>query len=231
MYSMGGSSFKRNSASSTSFSVRAAQSICTVGTLTPFRALSLPPRTTFTLSSVSEHFSTTFTSMMPSSSSKGVPGWHAFTSAFCSMVGFMVMRPGRIRSLSSLQMPNSKTSPSFSCTGSAANSPTRNLGPCRSPRHSTCFPSSLAVFRIRGYTRSKSPPRRWEQFRRKMSVPARIIFWIISSLHEEGPKLATTLVLRLLWSVSWRFSAMPQCTALGGRSGMWPSMATKGHAC
>mmetsp|Transcript_57394 Transcript_57394/g.136624 ORF Transcript_57394/g.136624 Transcript_57394/m.136624 type:complete len:232 (+) Transcript_57394:1348-2043(+) len=231
MYSTGGSSWSRYSASSMSFSVSAAQSISQSGTLTPFRAFSLPPRMIFTLSSVSESFSTTVTFMMPSSMSKSMPTLQAFTRASCSFVGFMVMRPGLMRSLSSLQMPNSKTSPSFSCTGSAANSPTRNLGPCRSPRHSTCFPSSLAVFRIRGYTRSKSPPRRWEQFRRKMSVPARIIFWIISSLHEEGPKLATTLVLRLLWSVSWRFSAMPQCTALGGRSGMWPSMATKGHAC
>lgn len=29
----------------------------------------------------------------------------AFTKAFCSTVGFMVMRPGRMRSLSSLQIP------------------------------------------------------------------------------------------------------------------------------
>jgi len=35
-----------------------------------------------------------------------------------------------------------------------------------------------------------------------MSVPASIIFGIISSLHEAGPKLATTFVLRLLSSFS-----------------------------
>ena len=41
-------------------------------------------------------------------------------------------------SQAALQMPNSKMSPFFNSMGSAANSPTRNLGPCRSPRHSTC---------------------------------------------------------------------------------------------
>lgn len=42
------------------------------------------------------------------------------------------------------------------------------------------LPSSCAALRINGYTRSKSPPRRCEQFNRKMSVPASIIFGIIS---------------------------------------------------
>mmetsp|Transcript_26676 Transcript_26676/g.70775 ORF Transcript_26676/g.70775 Transcript_26676/m.70775 type:complete len:220 (-) Transcript_26676:295-954(-) len=114
----------------------------------------------------------------------------------------MVMRPGRRLSLSSLLMPNSKISPLVKGTGSPANSPTRNFGPCKSPRTSTLRPNSLAYLRIKGYTRSKSPPRRCEQFRRKMSVPASIILGIISSLQEAGPKLATTFVIRLLSSNS-----------------------------
>mmetsp|Transcript_80164 Transcript_80164/g.245040 ORF Transcript_80164/g.245040 Transcript_80164/m.245040 type:complete len:260 (-) Transcript_80164:148-927(-) len=203
MYSTGGSNCKRNSASSMSFAVKAAQSISTSGTFTPFRAFNFPPRTTLTLSSVSETFSTTLTFMSPSSISRSMPGWAARTRAFCSTVAFMVMRPGLMWSLSSLQMPNSRTSPSTSGTGSPASSATRNFGPCRSPRHSICLPISLAYLRIRGYTRSKSPPRRWEQFSRKMSVPASIIFGIISSLHEDGPRLATTFVRRLLSSISW----------------------------
>mmetsp|Transcript_59740 Transcript_59740/g.139800 ORF Transcript_59740/g.139800 Transcript_59740/m.139800 type:complete len:270 (-) Transcript_59740:68-877(-) len=129
MYSTGGSSCNRYSASSMSFSVRAAQSISQSGTFTPLRALSLPPRMIFTFSSVSETFSTTLTFMMPSSISKSMPTLHAFTSASCSVVGFMVMRPGLIKSESSLQMPNSSTSPSFRGTGSPASSPTRNFGP------------------------------------------------------------------------------------------------------
>lgn len=35
-----------------------------------------------------------------------------------------------------------------------------------------------------------------------LGVQAKIIFWIISSLHEDGPRLATTLVLLLLSSNS-----------------------------
>mmetsp|Transcript_109169 Transcript_109169/g.352445 ORF Transcript_109169/g.352445 Transcript_109169/m.352445 type:complete len:286 (-) Transcript_109169:105-962(-) len=129
MYSQGGSSCSRYSASSTSFSVSAAQSISQSGTFTPFRALSLPPRTTWTFSSASEVFCVTLTSMMPSSISRVTPGWQALMRAFCSIVGFIVMRPGLIWSLSSLQRPNSKISPSTSGTGSPASSATRNLGP------------------------------------------------------------------------------------------------------
>mmetsp|Transcript_109907 Transcript_109907/g.310668 ORF Transcript_109907/g.310668 Transcript_109907/m.310668 type:complete len:359 (+) Transcript_109907:883-1959(+) len=150
MYSQGGSSLSRYSASSMSFSVRAAQSISQSGTFTPLRAFSLPPRVTWTLSSVSEIFSVTLTSMRPSSISSAVPAWHALMRAFCSIVGFMVMRPGLMLSLSSLQSPNSKISPSTSGTGSPASSATRNLGPCRSPRTSTFLPSSLAYLRIKG---------------------------------------------------------------------------------
>jgi len=150
MYSHGGSKLSKYSASSMSFSVRAAQSISTSGTLTPFLALSLPPRTTWTLSSVSLHFSRTFTSMMPSSISNVTPGLHAFTRAFCSIVGFMVMRPGLMLSLSSLQIPNSKTSPLFRGTGSPCNSATRNLGPCKSPNTSTFLPMAAAVLRMSG---------------------------------------------------------------------------------
>mmetsp|Transcript_19429 Transcript_19429/g.67729 ORF Transcript_19429/g.67729 Transcript_19429/m.67729 type:complete len:337 (+) Transcript_19429:838-1848(+) len=202
MYSQGGSNCSKNSASSMSFSVKAAQSISTSGTFTPFLALSLPPRMTLTFSSVSDNFSTTLTFMIPSSINKSVPTFAAFMRAFCSVVDFMVMRPGRMWSFSSTQMPNSKISPFTNGTGSPANSATRNFGPCRSPRHSTCLPNSLALWRISGYTRSKSPPRRCEQFKRKMSVPASIICGIISSLQDAGPKLATTLVTRLLSSIS-----------------------------
>mmetsp|Transcript_65602 Transcript_65602/g.147982 ORF Transcript_65602/g.147982 Transcript_65602/m.147982 type:complete len:227 (-) Transcript_65602:210-890(-) len=226
MYSHGGSSCSRNSASSMSFSVNAAQSISTSGTFTPLRALSRPPRTILIFSSVSESFSVTWTFIKPSSMRRSIPGFAAFTNALCSMVDFIVMRPGLMWSLSSTQIPNSKMSPSFRGTGSPASSPTRNLGPCKSPRHSTCLPSSFAVFRIKGYTRSKSPPRRCEQLRRKMSVPARIILGIISSLQEAGPRLATTLVLRLLWSVSCLFNAISQFSILGGLSGAFPPMAT-----
>mmetsp|Transcript_12370 Transcript_12370/g.31225 ORF Transcript_12370/g.31225 Transcript_12370/m.31225 type:complete len:229 (-) Transcript_12370:106-792(-) len=127
----------------------------------------------------------------------------------------MVMRPGRMESLSSTLMPNSKISPSTSGIGSPANSPTRNFGPCKSPKTSTLRPNSAAYLRIKGYTRSKSPPRRCEQFRRKMSVPASIILGIISSLQEAGPKLATTFILRKLSSVSWRLFPMLTCN-LGG---------------
>mmetsp|Transcript_92599 Transcript_92599/g.289866 ORF Transcript_92599/g.289866 Transcript_92599/m.289866 type:complete len:321 (-) Transcript_92599:880-1842(-) len=150
MYSQGGSSCSRNSASSMSFSVSAAQSISTSGTFTPLRALSLPPRTTFTLSSVSESFSTTLTFIRPSSMRRSMPGLAALTSARCSTVDFIVIRPGLMLSLSSLQIPNSRMSPSTSGTGSLASSPTRNLGPCRSPRHSTFLPSSSAHLRISG---------------------------------------------------------------------------------
>mmetsp|Transcript_144080 Transcript_144080/g.365710 ORF Transcript_144080/g.365710 Transcript_144080/m.365710 type:complete len:337 (+) Transcript_144080:522-1532(+) len=231
MYSQGGSSCKRYSASSMSFSVNAAQSISTSGTFTPFLALSMPPRTTLTFNSVSDNFSTTFTFINPSSINKSIPGLAAFTRALCSMVDFMVMRPGRRLSLSSLLMPNSKISPLVKGTGSPANSPTRNFGPCKSPRTSTLRPNSLAYLRIKGYTRSKSPPRRCEQFRRKMSVPASIILGIISSLQEAGPKLATTLVLRLLSSVSCLFKAMPQFSILGGLRGAEPLTATYGQDC
>mmetsp|Transcript_53721 Transcript_53721/g.129395 ORF Transcript_53721/g.129395 Transcript_53721/m.129395 type:complete len:352 (-) Transcript_53721:544-1599(-) len=202
MYSQGGSSCSKNSASSMSFSVSAAQSISTSGTFTPLRAFSFPPRVTTTLSSFSDTFSVTLTSMRPSSMSRQVPAWQARMRAFCSMVGCMVMRPGLMESSSSLEIPNSSTSPSTKGTGSLLSSPTRNFGPCKSPSTSTFLPSSLAYLRMRGYTRSKSPPRRCEQLRRKMSVPAWIIFGIISSLQDEGPKLATTLVLRLLSSIS-----------------------------
>mmetsp|Transcript_65604 Transcript_65604/g.147992 ORF Transcript_65604/g.147992 Transcript_65604/m.147992 type:complete len:200 (-) Transcript_65604:1757-2356(-) len=151
MYSQGGSSCSRYSASSMSFSVRAAQSISQSGTFTPLRAFSFPPRVIFTFSSVSEHFSITLTSIKPSSISRLTPGLQALINAFCSIVGFMVMRPGLMWSLSSLQRPNSKMSPSLRGTAlSSASSATRNLGPCRSPRHSTFLPSSFAVFRIRG---------------------------------------------------------------------------------
>jgi len=101
-------------------------------------------------SSVFEIFSTTFVSMMPSSISNTVPTLAAFTSAFCSRVGFIVMRPGLMLSLSSLAMPNSTMSPLFNSTGSPANSPTRNLGPCKSPRHVIFLPFSLAHFRMIG---------------------------------------------------------------------------------
>ena len=47
-------------------------------------------------------------SMMPSSRSKGVPGLHALTKAFCSMVGFIVIRPGRRRSWSSFEIPGAE---------------------------------------------------------------------------------------------------------------------------
>jgi len=150
MYSIGGSNCKRYSASSMSFTVSAGQSISTSGTLTPFRAFNFPPRMISILSSVSEIFSTTFVSMMPSSINNTVPTVAAFTNAFCSRVGFMVIRPGLMLSLSSLQMPNSTMSPFFNGTGSPANSPTRNLGPCKSPRHVTFLPISLAHFRING---------------------------------------------------------------------------------
>mmetsp|Transcript_63804 Transcript_63804/g.180055 ORF Transcript_63804/g.180055 Transcript_63804/m.180055 type:complete len:359 (+) Transcript_63804:636-1712(+) len=150
MYSTGGSSCKRYSASSMSFSVRAAHATSMSGTLTPFLAFSLPPRVTRTLSSVSESFSTTLTSINPSSMSNAVPTWQPFTRAFCSMVGFMAMRPGRIMSLSSVQIPNSRMSPLIKGTGSPASSPTRNLGPCRSPRTCTSLPISAAYLRIRG---------------------------------------------------------------------------------
>mmetsp|Transcript_43891 Transcript_43891/g.98779 ORF Transcript_43891/g.98779 Transcript_43891/m.98779 type:complete len:230 (+) Transcript_43891:832-1521(+) len=201
MYSIGGSNVRRYSASSMSLVVNAAQSISASGTFTPLRALSLPPRITFTLSSVSDNFSTTLTAIRPSSISKSKPTSAAFIRAFCSMVGFMVILPGLMSSLSSLQMPNSKMSPSFNSTGSPANSPTRNFGPCKSPRHSTFLPNSFAYFLINGYTRSKSPPRLCEQLSLKMSVPALIILGIISSLHDAGPKLATTLVRLLLSSI------------------------------
>ena len=36
----------------------------------------------------------------------------------------------------------------------------------------------------------------------KVSPPTRIIFWIMSSLQLDGPRLATTFVLRLLSSNS-----------------------------
>mmetsp|Transcript_99694 Transcript_99694/g.302694 ORF Transcript_99694/g.302694 Transcript_99694/m.302694 type:complete len:307 (+) Transcript_99694:940-1860(+) len=150
MYSHGGSSCSRYSASSMSFSVSAAQSISTSGTFTPLRAFSFPPRTTLTFSSVSDTFSTTLTFMRPSSISRSMPGLAAKTSALCSTVDFMVMRPGLMWSLSSLQMPNSRISPSMSGTGSPASSATRNLGPWRSPKTSTFLPSSLAYLRMRG---------------------------------------------------------------------------------
>mmetsp|Transcript_108184 Transcript_108184/g.301631 ORF Transcript_108184/g.301631 Transcript_108184/m.301631 type:complete len:249 (-) Transcript_108184:18-764(-) len=150
MYSQGGSSCSKYSASSTSFSVRAAQSISQSGTFTPFRAFKFPPRTIWTFSSSSEIFSVTLTSMIPSSISRTVPAWQALISAFCSIVGCMVMRPGLIMSLPSLQRPNSKISPSTSGTGSPASSATRNFGPWRSPRTSTFLPSSVAVLRMSG---------------------------------------------------------------------------------
>jgi len=150
MYSTGGSSANKYSASSISLEVSAAQSISKSGTFTPFRAFKLPPRITFTFSSVSESFSVTTTSIKPSSMSNVMPGVHPRTSAFCSVVGFMVMRPGLILSLSSLQMPNSRMSPATRGTGSPASSATRNLGPCKSPRTSTFLPISDANFRING---------------------------------------------------------------------------------
>jgi len=150
MYSMGGSKPSRYSASSMSLEVSAAQSISASGTLTPLRALSFPPRTTFTFNSVSESFSVTLTIMRPSSMSKSKPTAAARMSAFCSTVGFIVILPGRMLSLSSTEMPNSRMSPSLSSTGSPASSPTRNLGPCRSPRTSTFLPSSAANFLMRG---------------------------------------------------------------------------------
>mmetsp|Transcript_20638 Transcript_20638/g.47331 ORF Transcript_20638/g.47331 Transcript_20638/m.47331 type:complete len:203 (+) Transcript_20638:3273-3881(+) len=70
-------------------------------------------------------------------------------------------------------------------------------------------------FLINGYTLSKSPPRRCEQFKRKISVPHSTIFSIISSLHEAGPKLATTLVFLLLSSISCGFSAILQLSTFG----------------
>mmetsp|Transcript_109030 Transcript_109030/g.198602 ORF Transcript_109030/g.198602 Transcript_109030/m.198602 type:complete len:291 (+) Transcript_109030:1444-2316(+) len=150
MYSHGGSRESKYSASSISFVVSAAQSISQSGTLTPLRALSLPPRTTCTFSSVSESFSVTFTDMMPSSSSSSTPGLHALSRAFCSIVGFMVILPGLMLSLSSLEMPNSKISPLFKAIGSPASSPTRNFGPCKSPSTSILRPISWAYFRIKG---------------------------------------------------------------------------------
>mmetsp|Transcript_51171 Transcript_51171/g.111082 ORF Transcript_51171/g.111082 Transcript_51171/m.111082 type:complete len:206 (+) Transcript_51171:114-731(+) len=113
MYSIGGSSWRRYSASSISFVVRAAQSISTSGTLTPFLAFSLPPCLTCTTSSVSDFFSSTVTVIRPSSIRRLIPGFAALMRASCSIVGFMVIRPGLIRSCSSLQMPNSRVSPSF----------------------------------------------------------------------------------------------------------------------
>jgi len=48
-----------------------------------------------------------------------------------------------------------------------------------------------------------------------MSVPASIIFGIISSLQEAGPKLATTLILRKLSSVSCILFPMLTCNVGG----------------
>jgi len=64
-----------------------------------------------------------------------------------------------------------------------------------------------------------------------MSVPALIIFGIISSLHEAGPKLATTFVLRLVMSVSRRFKAISQLSIFGAFRGAAPPTATYGQAC
>ena len=132
---------------------------------------------------------------------------------------------------SSLEMPNSRTSPFTNSMGSPASSPTRNLGPCRSPRHSTwlvssssgktpCLPSQLLrrlpdqrvdplevtapamgavqpedVGASLRWRLSCSPPLTW------------IIFGIISSLQDAGPKLATTLVFLNASLVSWRYHA------------------------
>jgi len=74
MYSTGGSRDKRYSASSMSLVVKAAQSISASGTFTPLRAFSLPPRMICTLSSVSDTFSVTFTSIKPSSMRSTDPG-------------------------------------------------------------------------------------------------------------------------------------------------------------
>mmetsp|Transcript_59736 Transcript_59736/g.139787 ORF Transcript_59736/g.139787 Transcript_59736/m.139787 type:complete len:216 (-) Transcript_59736:560-1207(-) len=63
-----------------------------------------------------------------------------------------------------------------------------------------------------------------------MFVPASIIFGIISSLQEAGPREATTLVFLLLWSVSCLFKPMPQLTIFGGRKGILLLMATNGQA-
>mmetsp|Transcript_32173 Transcript_32173/g.86168 ORF Transcript_32173/g.86168 Transcript_32173/m.86168 type:complete len:349 (-) Transcript_32173:646-1692(-) len=230
MYSQGGSNFSKYSASSTSFSVNAAQSISQSGTLTPFLAFNLPPRTTFTFIAVSFIFSTTVTFINPSSMRRSTPGLQAFKRAICSSVGFIVIRPGLMWSLSLTHKANSTISPSISGTGPPASSATRNFGPCRSPSTSTFLPSSRANFLIKGYTLSKSPPRRCEQFRRKMSVPAKIIFGIMSELHEEGPKLATTFVFLLLWFVSCLFNAMLQFSIFMGCKGEL-LMATKGQDC
>mmetsp|Transcript_15487 Transcript_15487/g.36286 ORF Transcript_15487/g.36286 Transcript_15487/m.36286 type:complete len:291 (+) Transcript_15487:1239-2111(+) len=150
MYSIGGSKVSRYSASSISLVVKAAQSISAPGTFTPLRAFRVPPRTTFTFNSVSEIFSVTTTFIKPSSMRRSKPTLAAFIKAFCSMVGFIVILPGRMLSLSSLQMPNSKISPSTNGTGSAASSATRNLGPCKSPSTSTFRPSSFAYWRMSG---------------------------------------------------------------------------------
>mmetsp|Transcript_20638 Transcript_20638/g.47330 ORF Transcript_20638/g.47330 Transcript_20638/m.47330 type:complete len:249 (+) Transcript_20638:1431-2177(+) len=150
MYSIGGSKVSKYSASSMSLVVRAAQSISAPGTLTPLRAFNVPPRTTLTFSSVSESFSVTTTFIKPSSMSKSKPTSAALSKAFCSVVDFIVILPGRMLSLSSLQIPNSRMSPSISGTGSPASSCTRNFGPCKSPRTSTLRPSSLPNLRRSG---------------------------------------------------------------------------------
>jgi len=150
MYSTGGSRPSRYSASSMSFAVSAGQSISASGTLTPFLAFSFPPRTTFTLSSVSDSFSTTLTTIKPSSMRRSSPTLAAFINAFCSKVGFMVILPGRMLSLSSLQMPNSSTSPLLRGTGSPSSSATRNFGPCKSPRTSHLRPCIREYFLMSG---------------------------------------------------------------------------------
>jgi len=59
-----------------------------------------------------------------------------------------------------------------------------------------------------------------------MSVPARIILGIISSLQEAGPKLATIFVLRNASLVSCFFNAMAQWS----RGGATRDDSTGGHA-
>mmetsp|Transcript_12636 Transcript_12636/g.42202 ORF Transcript_12636/g.42202 Transcript_12636/m.42202 type:complete len:252 (-) Transcript_12636:293-1048(-) len=145
-YSGMGSSESMNSASSMSLAGSAAQSISTSGALTPLRALTRPPLSMTHLSSDSLTFSVTFMASLPSSMSSVSPADDPFTKATCSMVAFMVMRPGLVMSFASFMMPNSTTSPSATDTASSLSvSPTRNLGPCRSPRTSILREVHLAI--------------------------------------------------------------------------------------
>ncbi len=183
------SCFMPNSRSSSSFSVSDGTRTGIPGRLMPLCSPSMPPLIT-SQSTSSPGMSITRSSIRPSESRIRAPG-----SRFSASVGKVVAITLAVPRMSRGVMVS--RCPAFNCTGIRFFSrPVRILGPCRSPRMQTSFPSSRDTLRTISMSLSFSGCVPWEKFSRATSSPARSNSRNVPSWAEAGPSVATILARR-----------------------------------